>query len=234
MTETRWKELAEWPLIGAALAFLVAYAVMVVGQPVGPVGVVTRIVMAGTWVLFAVDFVVRLALAERRGPWLLRHWYDLAVIALPVLRPLRLLRLVTLLGGMRRSAGTVVRGQAITHAAGWTAVLLVVSSLAVLNAERGAPGASIQTWGESLWWATVTVTSVGYGDYSPVTPVGRTIAVGLMFGGIALLGVVTATLASWLLERIAERDGAGEDRDGPGEPGPRADPPGGSSVSSGP
>ncbi|MBB1018462.1 two pore domain potassium channel family protein [Dietzia sp. DQ11-71] len=190
--------------------------------------------MAGTWVLFAVDFVVRLALAERRGPWLLRHWYDLAVIALPVLRPLRLLRLVTLLGGMRRSAGTVVRGQAITYAAGWTVVLLVVSSLAVLNAERGAPGASIQTWGESLWWATVTVTSVGYGDYSPVTPVGRTIAVGLMFGGIALLGVVTATLASWLLERIAERDGAGEDRDGPGEPGPRADPPGGSSVSSGP
>ena len=69
MTETRWKELAEWPLIGAALAFLVAYAVMVVGQPVGPVGVVTRIVMAGTWVLFAVDFVVRLALAERLGPW---------------------------------------------------------------------------------------------------------------------------------------------------------------------
>lgn len=58
MTETRWKELAEWPLIGAALAFLVAYAVMVVEQPVGPVGVVTRIVMAGTWVLFAVDFVV--------------------------------------------------------------------------------------------------------------------------------------------------------------------------------
>lgn len=172
---------------------------MVVGQPVGPVGVVTRIVMAGTWVLFAVDFVVRLALAERRGPWLLRHWYDLAVIALPVLRPLRLLRLVTLLGGMRRSAGTVVRGQAITYAAGWTVVLLVVSSLAVLNAERGASGASIQTWGESLWWATVT-----------------------------------ATLASWLLERIAERDGAGVDRAGPGEPGPGADPPGGSSVSSGP
>ena len=55
-----------------------------------------------------------------------------------------------------------------------------------------------------------------------------------MFGGIALLGVVTATLASWLLERIAERDGAGVDRDGPGEAGPRADPPGGSSVSSGP
>lgn len=75
---------------------------------------------------------------------------------------------------------------------------------------------------------------MGYGDYSPVTPVGRTIAVGLMFGGIALLGVVTATLASWLLERIADRDGAGEDRAGPGEPGPRADPPGGSSVSSGP
>src|SRR5690606_1814691 len=88
------------------------------------------------------------------------------------------------------------------------------------------------TWGEALWWATVTVTSVGYGDYSPVTPVGRAIAVGLMFGGIALLAVVTATLASWILERVAELDGAkvgdaelgdaGEDRAGPGEVSPAA------------
>ncbi|UVE93905.1 potassium channel family protein [Dietzia sp. B32] len=278
MTETRWKELAEWPLMGAALAFLVAAAVMVVGQPVGPVGAVTRVVMAGTWLLFFVDLAVRVALAKRRGPWLLRHWYDLAVLVLPVLRPLRLLRLVTMLGGMRRSAGTEVRGQAITYAAGWAVVLLVVSSLAALNAERGAPGATIETWGEALWWATVTVTSVGYGDYSPVTPVGRAIAVGLMFGGIALLAVVTATLASWILERVAELDGAkvgdaelgdaGEDRAGPGEVSPAAtraqvtelaeeiaalrrelaardargappgdfphDPPGGSSVSSGP
>lgn len=209
--------------MAAALAFLLAYAVMVVGQPVGPVGAVTRAVMAGTWILFAVDFAVRVALADRRGRWLIRHWYDVAVLALPVLRPLRLLRLVSLLLVMRRSAGTVVRVEAITYAAGWTAVLLVVSSLAVLDAERGAPGASIETWGEALWWAIVTVTSVGYGDYSPVTPLGRVVAVGLMFGGIALLGVVTATLASWLLERIAERDGAG----GSGSADPRADPPGG-------
>lgn len=54
------------------------------------------------------------------------------------------------------------------------------------------------------------MTTVGYGDYSPVTAVGRAIAVGLMITGIALLGVVTATLASWIVERVGEQDDANQ------------------------
>ncbi|MGN7226290.1 potassium channel family protein [Dietzia maris] len=196
--------------MAAALAFLLAYAAMVLARPAGTALLVTELVMWGTWLWFAVDFVVRLVLAEQRGRWLLMHWYEVAVIVLPMLRPLRLLRLVTLLGVMHRSAGTAVRGQVITYAAGWTAVLLVVSSLAMLDAERGAPGASISSYGEALWWSAVTVTTVGYGDYSPVTAVGRAIAVGLMIAGIALLGVVTATLASWIVERVGEQDDANQ------------------------
>ncbi|WP_194860482.1 MULTISPECIES: potassium channel family protein [unclassified Dietzia] len=206
MTEKRWAELTEWPLIGAALAFLAAYAVSVLVNPEGTGGVVTEIVMVGTWVLFAVDFAVRLALARPRGRWLFTHWYELVVIALPMLRPLRLLRLMMLLSIMHRSAGTAVRGQVIAYAAGSTSVLLIVSSLAILDAERGAPGASIETYGQALWWAVVTVTTVGYGDIAPVTPTGRMIATGLMLAGIALLGVVTATLASWIVDRVSEQD----------------------------
>ncbi|MDZ4234017.1 MAG: potassium channel family protein, partial [Dietzia sp.] len=164
----------------------------------------------GTWVLFAVDFVVRLVLAKPRGRWLFTHWYEVVVIALPMLRPLRLLRLVMLLSVMHRSAGTAVRGQVIAYAAGSTSVLLVVSSLAMLDAERGAPGSSIETYGEALWFSVVTVTTVGYGDVAPVTPTGRVIAAGLMLAGIALLGVVTATLASWIVDRVSEVDEANQ------------------------
>ena len=113
MTQTRWKALTEWPLMAAALAFLIAYAALVLARPAGTALVVTELVMWGTWLLFAVDFVVRLVLAEQRGRWVLTHWYEVAVIMLPMLRPLRLLRLVTMVGVMQRSAGTAVRGQGV-------------------------------------------------------------------------------------------------------------------------
>ena len=60
-----------------------------------------------------------------------------------------------------------------------------------------------------MWWACSTITTVGYGDMSPVSLTGRCVAVALMLGGIALLGTVTATLASWIVQRVAEEDIAG-------------------------
>jgi voltage-gated potassium channel len=77
-------------------------------------------------------------------------------------------------------------------------------SLAILQAERSRDGANIQTFGDALWWAITTVTTVGYGDQYPVTVEGRLIAVGLMLSGVALIGVVTATFASWLVQRVEE------------------------------
>jgi len=85
-----------------------------------------------------------------------------------------------------------------------TSLILFVASLAVLDAERGAKSATITTFGDALWWAMTTVTTVGYGDRYPITTQGRFIAGGLMLGGIALLGIVTASLASWLLDKVRE------------------------------
>lgn len=85
-------------------------------------------------------------------------------------------------------------------------MVVFVAALAALDAERNSPGATITTFGDALWWAVVTITTVGYGDLSPVTIEGRMIAVALMIGGIGLLGVVTATLASWIVERVARKD----------------------------
>lgn len=132
------------------------------------------------------------------------------MVVLPMLRPLRLLRLVTLLAIVHRSSGQSLRGRVVIYATGATALLIGVAALAMLDAERHAQGAAITSYGTALWWAMETVTTVGYGDMAPVTTTGRMIAGALMIGGTALLGIVTAKLASWLVERVAEQDEASQ------------------------
>jgi voltage-gated potassium channel len=85
----------------------------------------------------------------------------------------------------------------------WEPSLSYVAALTVLDVERTAPGANIATMGDALRWAMAAITTVGYGDFYPATVVGQLIAVALTIGGLAVLGVVTATLASWLVESIA-------------------------------
>ena len=75
-----------------------------------------------------------------------------------------------------------------------------------LARELAAAGANITDFGSAVWWAITTMTTVGYGDRFPTTGEGRLIGAALMLGGIALLGVVTATIASWVIERVQGDD----------------------------
>ena len=199
-----WERRSEWPLTAIALAFLAVYAWEVIADLHGAARAGTELAMDVMWAVFIADYLVRLALAPQRGRWFVRHLFDLAVVALPVLRPLRLVRLIALIGVLHRGAGMALRGRITAYTAGGVTLLVVVSSLAVLDAERGAPGTPIHTYGEAVWWALATITTVGYGDLAPVTAVGRWAAVLLMIGGVALAGVVTATLASWIVSLVAE------------------------------
>ncbi|OLT39864.1 hypothetical protein BJF86_06365 [Serinicoccus sp. CNJ-927] len=202
----RWESRTQIPLMIAALIFLVAFAVPIVdpGLPTGLRGTLMA-VQDVVWVIFLVDYVYRLVVAPKKWEFVRRHPIDLAAVALPALRPLRL---VAALSFVHQVAGEKLRGHVAMYVGVATILVVTISSLAVLNVERGEPGASIETWQDALWWSFVTVTTVGYGDYSPVTVEGRLFAVGLMLCGIALLGIVTASLASWLIERIAEPDPA--------------------------
>lgn len=112
--------------------------------------------------------------------------------------------LVKRLSVLRRTAGTALRGQVTVYVAGSSAILVLIAALGVLDAEQNSQGANITSFGDAMWWAFVTITAVGYGDYYPVTDLGRMIAVGLMIAGIALIGSVTATLASWFVEKVAQ------------------------------
>ena len=198
----RWERLTEWPLTAAALLFLVAYAAPIVDPDEDQwLTAACRTAVWVTWAMFAADFIVRVVLAERRERYVLRHWLDVLIIALPLLRPLRLLRLVTLLKVLNRRATHGLRGRVAIYVAGGSALLAFCGALAVLSAERGR-GGNIASFGDAMWWAVTTMTTVGYGDRYPVTAQGRWVAVALMLSGIALLGVVTATLATWLVEHV--------------------------------
>ena len=198
-----WDRRMDWWLIGLAVVFLVAYAWQVLDTSLGPAQhAVTEAVMTMIWVAFGLDYLVRLALARRRWRYVYHHLFDLAVLLLPMLRQLRALRAIMAIGVLNRQLRDDVRGRIGLYVAATVALLGFVSSLAVLAAERDAPNATLTSFGEAAWWAITTITTVGYGDRYPVTGEGRLVAAALMIAGVALLGVVTASIASWFVENL--------------------------------
>ena len=147
------------------------------------------------WALFVVDMGIKIIVAPHRLAYLRRHWLEVLVVVVPFFRPLRLLR-IFLFGsrawvGMRR---LVHVDFLLVYGVG-----LVIIAATVVASVEGGEGASIQSFPDALWWAVVTITTVGYGDMVPVTAAGRTIAFILMLGGIAFFSGVTANLASFMV-----------------------------------
>lgn len=188
----------------ASFLYLAAYSWRVIGDVGGAAHTVMTLIILATWALFIVDYVVRLSLAEDRRKWFRTHLGTLAIAVIPVFRLVLLLRAMARVPGLRPSAGTKLRNQIMVYSAGAGILLIYVASLAVLEAERRSPDANIDTFWEAVWWSCVTITTTGYGDYFPVTAVGRLVSVGVMFGGVALAGIITAILASWVVERAAK------------------------------
>lgn len=94
----------------------------------------------------------------------------------------------------------VLRRRAVAYPLAAAITGSVVIALAMPLIERGAPGATITTMGDGLWWGATTITTVGYGDEVPVTPLGRVLALVLMLVGISSFGIVTAGIAAHFVE----------------------------------
>jgi voltage-gated potassium channel len=194
-----------WPLTAAALVFIVAQTVHVLADVTGGVAVVTSVIIGATWVMFIVDYLVRLAMSNPRWRWVRTHLFDLAVALLPVLRPIRLLGALTRIRPLTRTAASSLRSRLLVYGIAAALLLIWTAAVTVLGFERAAPDGNIRTFGDAVWWAFCTVTTVGYGDFTPVTVPGRVVAVGLMVGGVVLVGLIVATFSSWVTER-ATRD----------------------------
>lgn len=163
---------------------------------------------------FFADFWRNLIRADNRLRYLYTWgWLDLAA-SVPAIDALRLgrfgrvVRVVRLLRVIKASrmllnALRFRRRESTAWAAMLIAVLVVFTgSIAVLEFERRA-GGNITTAEDALWWAIVTITTVGYGDFYPVTMEGRLVAVGLMVVGVGLFGTLSGIAASWFTEALA-------------------------------
>ena len=209
----RYEEATQWPMVALAALFVAAYAWGVL-RPDLPGWLLTtlHVVTVIAWPVFLADYVLRLVLADSRWQFVRHNWIDGVAVVLPLLRPLRILSLIRVARVIDRRLTTSLHGRVAAYVSLTASLVLFMASLSELDAERGAPDATISTFGDALWWAFTTITTVGYGDRYPVTGQGRLVAVLLMLAGIALLGVVTAAVASWFVGRVTEAAQADDDR----------------------
>lgn len=170
----------------------------------------TVVVMAVSWLAFIIDPIVRLALTARphRRAFFRKYRIDFASALLPILRPFTLLRHLHNTPGFIGNGGSALRSRVIATAAAYALMFVYLIAITVLQVERPAEGGTIKTFGEAIWWACVTLATVGYGDYVPVTPIGRTLAVTLMAGGVVIIGTASAVIVSYLSERIGAHNRA--------------------------
>ena len=183
--------------------------------------------------IFLVDFFGNLAGARPKNAYLVgrRGWLDLlgsvpsfgffpAAGLLRLFRISRLARISRLLRGQARErlVKDVLdnRGQYATFITILSAfMVLTVASVMVLQFESRAPNSNISTGGDALWWGLVTITTVGYGDYYPVTALGRLTGVFVMFAGVGIIGSLASILASVLVPPPKEQEQPAGDAQAP-------------------
>jgi len=203
----RWERRTEVPLAIASLLFLTAYAVLVLAHNLSATGqALCLAVLLAAWAVFALDYTVRWHLSGEGARFVRTHWLDTLVLLLPLLRPLRVVRVYEAVLHRRGTPRLALYARVTVYAGLSVALLGFAGALAVYQQEHAAPDATILTFGDAVWWTCATLATVGYGDVVPVTPVGRLVAVGLMACGLALLGAVAGSFSSWLLQVFSRED----------------------------
>ncbi len=192
-----WSKLSPTFLQVLGVIFLAGYAWPIINPNLSPaLHSLCNWTLFVIWVFFAFDYFARLSIADDKRLFVRKNVLDLAAVSLPflpLLRAIRALAAVTVLS--RRNRGS--RSQQVTTSVVTLAFATwFVAGLAVTEAERHVVGSNIQGVGDGWWWAITTMATVGYGDTYPVSTQGRIVGTALMIMGVALLGTITASIAS--------------------------------------
>lgn len=198
----RWEDRTAWPMFALSLVFFAAWVwsladtKLTVHQQnllVGLIGVL--------WIVFIADIVVRLAICGSPREFLRTRWFEAVALVIVYLRPFVILAYLWRLPWFRASASRQ-RLRLVILVSIFTLLFVFTASTLVWLTERQDAHANIVNLGDAIWWGFSTLATVGYGDFVPVTPLGRTIAVGLMMGGLIVLGVTSATVISALTDQM--------------------------------
>ena len=170
------------------------------------------------WTAFATELVVKTYLSPNRRRYLVTHWFDVLIVVVPFLRPLRIaqsaralrglqaLRLIAVLYRSGISSRSVLNRHGLQYVLAISLVVVIAIAGFVTLIEESADNRTIASFPTALWWSATTVTTVGYGDTAPVTAEGRALGVVLMFVGIGLFGVFTANIASFFVRADREHE----------------------------
>jgi voltage-gated potassium channel len=205
----RYERFARLPMAVVGVGWAVAAVVVVTATGSAPEWLVG--LLFGLWAIIFVEYVARLLAAPDRRGYVATRRIEPALVVLPVLQPLRLAdlpRVDVVAAELALRTRAILRHRGLFRVLLAAAGLLFVGSWLVMLSERDAPGANIHDYGSALWWGIVTMTTVGYGDKFPVTGLGRAVAVVLMLVGIGLLGVITATVASFFVQEHTDANKA--------------------------
>lgn len=194
-----------WVMILFSLFFLVGISILVLQEGLSE-RVIAAVVfgLAAVWVIFVVEYVYGFVRAQQGWRFASKHWLITLSLFFPMVRPFLVLRYLKHLKFFRRDTGSSIRVQIVISMLVFAALFIYMISLSVFAVERTAPGANILSFGNAVWWAFVTIATVGYGDLYPVTITGRVFAVVLMIGGVAIVGTASALVVSYLSERIGK------------------------------
>ena len=196
-----WERWSTLPLAVLALVYLALYALEVLAHMPPPVLLDLIVVNDAIWAIFIIDFVVRFAISHHKWRFLKRNLVELVSLLLPFFRAFRMFRVIVAIGFLTRVAQSL-QGKINLYLGLILPLLVFTCALGVYDAEHSAPNATITNFGDAIWWAFVTITTIGYGDYYPTTFEGRAIAVLLMLSGLALVSLITISLGSWFLSRL--------------------------------
>jgi voltage-gated potassium channel len=193
------ERVTKYPMALLGIAWLVIAIVIGTTNLTGTAPAVLVGTLFVLWVILLAEYLVRLILSPDRRSYLRRRWAEPVTVVVPPLQGWHVVGIekMSLLlheGGLRVSA--VLKHHSLFRVLIAAAGTLFIGAWLVLLFEKNATGSNIHNYAQAIWWAIVTVTTVGYGDRYPTTGGGRAVAVVLMLVGIGLIGVLTATVAS--------------------------------------
>jgi voltage-gated potassium channel len=166
-------------------------------------------------IIFVLDFVYRMTTTKSKSHYFFRDygWADLLACS-PNLRFLRLFRVFKAYRLVKKHGIKEITDYLSYHRAEAALYILVfsvimileVGSFLILRAESSAPNANITTAGDALWWAYVTITTVGYGDKYPVTGAGRLVGILVMTTGVGIFATFAGFISNKLLTPPPEKE----------------------------